>query len=266
MSDGLQPAATAVEGVGAVLQAERRRQNLSLGDVSRHLKLSVRQVEALERDDFSPFGGEVFVHGFIRNYSKLLGLDAGPLLQAADAKMMPPEPPVAEARSEPGDEAQPKRHNYAAAGLLAFVLVAGGVGLYTQQTKAPEPSPGSAPESAMVTPEAAVPETVATPGAVDQLPARPALAPPANVAAGENGKLGVLRMVFDQESWVEVTDSSGTPIFAQLNPAGARRKVSGQPPLSVVVGNAAGVRLSYNDREVDLSPHTRVDVARLTLE
>jgi cytoskeleton protein RodZ len=73
-------------------------------------------------------------------------------------------------------------------------------------------------------------------------------------------------MIFDQESWVEVTDRSGNTVFAQLNPAGARRKVTGQPPLSVVVGNAAGVRLSYNDREVDLSPHTRVDVARLTLE
>ncbi len=35
--------------------------------------------------------------------------------------------------------------------------------------------------------------------------------------------------------------------------------------LSVVIGNAADVRLTYNDREVDLEPHTRVSVARLTL-
>ena len=82
----------------------------------------------------------------------------------------------------------------------------------------------------------------------------------------ESGDGGILRMVFDQESWVEVTDGSGNVIFAQLNPAGARRKVTGAPPLSVVVGNAAGVRLSYNDRDVDLTPHTRVDVARLTLK
>jgi cytoskeleton protein RodZ len=36
--------------------------------------------------------------------------------------------------------------------------------------------------------------------------------------------------------------------------------------LSVVVGNTAGVQLTYNDRPVDLEPHTRAGVARLTLE
>ncbi len=62
-------------GAGAALLMERRRQGLSLGDISRQLKLSVRQVEALERDDYSGFTGPVFVHGFIRNYAKLLNLD-----------------------------------------------------------------------------------------------------------------------------------------------------------------------------------------------
>jgi len=60
---------------GAALLRERRRQGLSLGDISRQLKLSVRQVEALERDDYSGYKSPVFIHGFIRNYAKLLGLD-----------------------------------------------------------------------------------------------------------------------------------------------------------------------------------------------
>jgi cytoskeleton protein RodZ len=44
------------------------------------------------------------------------------------------------------------------------------------------------------------------------------------------------------------------------------QSVSGLPPLSLVVGNAAGVRLLLNNRPVDLAPHIKVDVARLTLE
>jgi len=32
------------------------------------------------------------------------------------------------------------------------------------------------------------------------------------------------------------------------------------------VGNASGVELSYRGKPVDLAPHTRSDVARLTLE
>ena len=42
---------------GAQLLAERRAQGLSLGDVARQLKLSVRQVEALERDEYAALPG-----------------------------------------------------------------------------------------------------------------------------------------------------------------------------------------------------------------
>jgi cytoskeleton protein RodZ len=42
--------------------------------------------------------------------------------------------------------------------------------------------------------------------------------------------------------------------------------VSGRPPFVIVVGNAPHVTVLYDDREVPLEPHTRVAVARLTLE
>ncbi|MGH8632043.1 MAG: DUF4115 domain-containing protein, partial [Burkholderiales bacterium] len=102
-------------------------------------------------------------------------------------------------------------------------------------------------------------------------PQRPVVEEPApaeetQAAAGEPIRVGVVRMIFEQESWVEIKDRAGNTIFGQLNPAGSRRRASGETPLSIVIGNAAGVRLTYNDEEVDLAPHTRVDVARLTLD
>lgn len=270
MNDPVQSDLSPVDGAGAVLHAERRRQNLSLGDVSRYLKLSVRQVEALERDDFSPFGGPVFVHGFIRNYSKLLGVAAEPLIEAADAKLTPPAPPVPEGEVDAAHAKPPAKHSLAAAGLIAFVVVAGAIGFYANRGKAPVGTEVAAPTTespdlAALVPEAGAPAATYSDSAQS---VSPPVVPAATGAAteGEGGAGGVLRMVFDQESWVEVMDGSGSVIFAQLNPAGARRKVTGAPPLSVVVGNAAGVRLSYNDRDVDLTPHTRVDVARLTLK
>jgi cytoskeleton protein RodZ len=75
-----------------------------------------------------------------------------------------------------------------------------------------------------------------------------------------------IRMTFSRESWVEVRDRDGNVIFGQLNPEGSIRVVRGQPPFSLVVGNASGVSLTYNGKTVDLTPHTRTDVARLTLE
>jgi cytoskeleton protein RodZ len=75
-----------------------------------------------------------------------------------------------------------------------------------------------------------------------------------------------LLFVFDGDSWVEVKDRSGKVIFYQLNPKGSQQSVRGNPPFSLVIGNAAHVRLTYNDKPVDLAPHTKVDVARLTIE
>jgi len=42
--------------------------------------------------------------------------------------------------------------------------------------------------------------------------------------------------------------------------------VSGVPPFAVVIGNAQQVRISYNDKPVDLMPYVKVEVARFTLE
>jgi cytoskeleton protein RodZ len=42
--------------------------------------------------------------------------------------------------------------------------------------------------------------------------------------------------------------------------------VSGKPPFVLVIGNAPAVQLQYDDRQIDLRPYTKVDVARLNLE
>jgi cytoskeleton protein RodZ len=301
------PSAAAGEpGPGAALLAERRRQNLSLGDVSRQLKLSVRQVEALERDDFAGFQSAVFVHGFMRNYAKLLGLDPQPLIEAAD-RIMKPAAPVA--REEAPRAAEPvaraRKPLWPVAAIVA-VLVVGiffvvgrgkeatspAVEAEKQAAVAPEPE-RAAPEPAQEKPAAAQPaakdepkreaeETdkpkVAEKPTVAEKPkaaeppvaaAAPALSiAEAQAATAESGELLVVRMIFEQESWVEIKDRNGNTVFGQLNPAGSRRIARGEPPLTVVIGNAAGVRLFQGAKnvEVDLGPHTRVDVARLTLE
>jgi cytoskeleton protein RodZ len=53
---------------------------------------------------------------------------------------------------------------------------------------------------------------------------------------------------------------------SQLHLPGSARVVTGVPPFAVVIGNAQHVRLSYNDKPVDLMPHIKVEVARFTLE
>ncbi len=256
---------SAPNGAGAVLLAERRRQGLSLGDISRQLKLSVRQVEALERDDFSGFTGPVFVHGFIRNYAKLLNLVPDPLIRAADQILDPPAPASEPVAVPASPRVAPRRKiglvPAVSAGAVVALVVA--IAVLVGNRGDSEPAPDESVIAAVKPPaQPREPAPAVKPAAV-QPAARPSAG---NAAAAETGERATLRMVFDQESWVEIKDRNGNTIFGQLSPAGSRRSVSGEPPFDVVVGNAAGVRLTYRDETVDLSAHTQVDVARLTLE
>jgi cytoskeleton protein RodZ len=100
--------------------SERRGQGLSLGDIARQLKLSVRQVEALEHDDYSAFPGPVFVRGFLRNYAKLLRLDADALVAMAHLPSIA-EPAVAQEAGADGEQEPGARS--ARSGILVGIVV-----------------------------------------------------------------------------------------------------------------------------------------------
>jgi cytoskeleton protein RodZ len=85
---------------------------------------------------------------------------------------------------------------------------------------------------------------------------------PANGAA----EVASLRLVFDEDSWVDVKDANGKILLSKMNHAGSLVRLSGTAPLSVVIGHASGVHLFYKNKEVNLAPHTAVEVARLLLE
>ena len=68
--------------LGAILQAARNERKMSQQDVSDSLRYSVKQVDALERDAFDLLPDAMITRGFIRNYARLLEIDAAPLLDA----------------------------------------------------------------------------------------------------------------------------------------------------------------------------------------
>ncbi len=82
------------------------------------------------------------------------------------------------------------------------------------------------------------------------------------VSAG-NGLLG---LTFTDKSWVEVVDGTGKSVLDRTFKGGEAEEVIGRPPFTVVIGNARATRMAYNGKEVDLAPHTRASVARLTIK
>lgn len=74
--------ASVVHGMGHQLQTGRIACNLSIEDVARQLRLSAKQIEALEKEDFGKLPTGTFLRGFIRNYANLVKLDPRPMLRA----------------------------------------------------------------------------------------------------------------------------------------------------------------------------------------
>jgi cytoskeleton protein RodZ len=112
-----------------------------------------------------------------------------------------------------------------------------------------------APDIVLTSLTASVPASVPTPTPTSPTPEEP------SSSSGE-----ALIFSFTQPSWVEVRDRSGQIIFTQLNSADTQREVTGQPPFSVVIGNASHVTLQYKGNPVDLSRRSKENVARLTVE
>jgi len=73
--------------LGEVFSDARNAKKLALKDVSNNLRLSIKQIDALENNDFSSLPPAVITRGFIRNYARFLELDAEPLLASYRARM-----------------------------------------------------------------------------------------------------------------------------------------------------------------------------------
>jgi cytoskeleton protein RodZ len=121
----------------------------------------------------------------------------------------------------------------------------------------------SAPKPAAPAPKPMAPAPKPAPVAEARPPAEPL---PVVQAPPRNGGPNRLVLRFEEDAWVEVIDSSGRSLVSSLNRAGTERAVRVSPPFNLVVGNASHVKVVYNDKPLDLAPHTKVEVARFTVK
>ena len=287
--------APAPRTLGQTLAAERERQGLSRADVAQRLHMSAYQVEALENGDYKRLPQGTFLRGFVRNYAKSLGLPADDLLTLLSNGAAPVKRPIVvpdeSIRFDPAG--QGVRNPFVQAASIAFVVIALALAaMYWWLFVRPAPPASSSSHKPVVatpsiTPvpvEAPVKPTVVAPAPVAAAPASatpvppPAAAPapvksmtppasaPAVTAAAPASSEPTLKFVFKGQSWVEVRDAKGRLLLSRLNPPGSDAEVSGKPPFNVIIGNAPEVQVYYKDHEFDLEPHTKVAVARFTVE
>ena len=164
-----------------LLSNERVKRGLSLQEVADRLKLSRKQLEAIENDEYDKLPDPAFARGFVRNYDKLLGLDVALLNASLDAHLpMPPvNPPVADtAPAAPAPAASsrsPAVNPTLIKGALALLvlLLAAGVGyrLLTQGASTPATPPLATPAVESALPQAALnPEPASSAAPVSAAP------------------------------------------------------------------------------------------------
>ncbi|WP_107222314.1 helix-turn-helix domain-containing protein [Thauera aromatica] len=115
----------AVPSPGAQLRRAREARGESVSEVAFALKLSPRQIDALERDDFAALPGTAFVRGFLRNYARYLGLDAAPLLDGVQHLAGSAAPDLSPIRNADGDlpSRSGRRRGAFPAGMLVLALM-----------------------------------------------------------------------------------------------------------------------------------------------
>ncbi|MDB6142917.1 MAG: putative rane protein [Pseudomonas sp.] len=118
--------------------------------------------------------------------------------------------------------------------------------------------PAAPARTAPVAPVTTVAPTTATttPVTTPSTPAAPTVAP-----AGS----GQLNLQFVNDCWTQVTDGNGKVLLSGLKHKGDSVDVNGKPPLTLRLGFARGVQVSYNGQAVDVAPFTSGETARLKL-
>ena len=181
MSDAAGNPASADIAPGRLLAKLRAEHKLSVADVAQRLKYAVRQIEALEAEEFSRLPGTTFVRGMVRGYAKLLEIDPEPLLKSLERRQIPGTATVdLRAKRVPFPDGTKRRGTRVYAVLSLLVLAAVGGVLYEWHSGGlPAGFPRRAPaEVAQAADPAAQAPAEAQPVAASEKPAAPAPTPP----------------------------------------------------------------------------------------
>ena len=242
----------AIAGCGRRLREAREAAGLSLADVGARLKMPVRVVESLEREDWSRLGAPVFVRGQLRSYSRLLGLTTEPIMVASGVA------PVAPAELQPRTYTPPmQRIAEQLSRRLVYVVLTAAIAVPVWLATRPHLSQVVAQTAPL---DVSLPQA-GDPSVESAQPMVASLAPmPAPQAAA-----AALSLVLDGQSWVQVTGSDGRVIESGMLAAGQQREYPLGSVSHVVIGNASAAHLRLGGELQDLGAFQRANVARFTV-
>ena len=117
------------ESPGHILKNAREAKGMSIADVAEQTRVSIRQLEAVERDDFASLPGTPYAVGFSRAFARAVGADEVAVARGVRVSIGAAEPNARYEMFEPADPARvpPRWLAWIAATIAALLAIGYGV-------------------------------------------------------------------------------------------------------------------------------------------
>ena len=263
---------------GDRLANTRKEKELSVNQVAREIKIEPRVIEMIENNDFESIGAPVFVKGYLRQYSKLVGLDPELIIEKYNAiNSIEDSPPIV---NDSVDQISkyvltPKIIIIAifviliSLGVLATVFGIFGnnepvVIKMETETESPEPLLPPVSELLIDSSEIQMDETLEMETETESL--EPLLPSIADEFFIEENMMN-LNIIYSGLCWTEVFDANGERLFFGLGDQDREVNIKGLPPFDVMLGAADNLlEIKLEGREYNVVDSVRRgEVLRFTV-
>jgi cytoskeleton protein RodZ len=272
---------------GDILRYEREKKGLTLERAAEQSKIKRPVLSAIESGETAEIPS-VYLRGYIRNYAHFLGLDAKNLDRHME-HVKGSEPDVrsvfdVNTKRKDSDRWLKASSYFAASALiatLAWQFTHEAVRFSQGDSRLNSPTADSAVQDGTPSSTSGRPSkrhlnaSIASIEVLKQQnenggkstaeQAWAAIDGNEDPSRGLSGGFQILQVSTSADTWVEIQDADGQQIEMDLIRAGESRNYSGKPPFRVLLGRASAVEVRLDNQLVDLAPHTRGNVARMSL-
>ncbi len=248
--------------VGQYLRQEREKKNISLESISQTTRIPLKDLEALEKDEFHRFSAPVFARGFLRTYANQIGIDPNEIIAIYEAQT------DSLSASKKTKIAPPSRNNRPRVKYIIILSIFALVAIFAfsfffSKSPAPPPPPSPSPADSSpprpetkapapepLPPQEKEPEKIPEPVMADK-PAekitstQPAIAPAGVEKEEKKERRHVLRVMASEKTWLRIR-ADDQPEFEVLLQPKEKGIWTARRQFKVTVGNAGGVELSFN--------------------
>jgi len=272
---------------GDILRYEREKKGLTLERAAEQSKMKLPVLSAIESGETGEIPS-VYLRGYIRNYAHFLGLEAKNLDRHME-HVKGSEPDVRSVFDVNTKRKDSDRWLKASSYFAASALIATLAWQFTHeavrfsqgdsrlnspaadsavQDGAPSPTSGRSSKrhlNASIASIEVLKQQNENGGKSTAEQAWAAIDGNEKPSNGLSGGFQILQVSTSADTWVEIQDADGQQIEMDLIRAGESRNYNGKSPFRVLLGRASAVEVRLDDQLVDLAPHTRGNVARMSL-